>query len=222
MQKNNQLGIEWERYLELKKERPEVFVDTGEIHIVKDESIVSEFQNKTNRKIGVLYESAYSIVVVDLVYEEEGKYFAYERILPAVENPAVVMVPMYKGQLLLLKQYRHALRDYEYSFPRGFGEKGLSGEENCKKELMEEMCATVASTKFLGEISPDSGLQGKLVQIYACEIESYDVNAKSEGICEIIELHQEDVSKWIAEGEIKDGFTLAAMSLFHSIEKMPK
>lgn len=222
MQTNSCLSAEWVRYLELVKERPEAFANTGKINIVTDENIVADFQNKTNRKIGVLYESAYSIVVVDLVYEEEGKYFAYERILPAVENPAVVMIPMYKGQLLLLKQYRHALRDYEYSFPRGFGEMGLSGEENCKKELMEEIGATVTSTKYLGQMSPDSGLQGKLVQIYACELETYDASVKSEGICEIIELPQDDISKWIAEGKIKDGFTLAAMSLFHSIEKMSK
>lgn len=219
MQTNSRLGTEWARYLEVMKERPEVFANTGEIHIVTDEIVVSDFQEKTNQKIGVVYESAYSIMVVDLVYEEEGKYFAYERVLPAVENPAVVCVPIYRGSMLLLKQYRHAMRDYEYSFPRGFGEKGLSGEENCKKELLEEIGAIVKETKYLGKISPDSGLQGKMVQVYVCELETYDENIKSEGICEILEIPPEEIFKWITEGKIADGFTLAAMSMFQANQK---
>lgn len=214
METNKKLGVEWTRYLELTKSRPALFTDSGSIHIVLDESIVAEYQKKNNRKIGVVYESVYSILIVDLVYEEEGKFFAYERLVPAVESGAVVMIPIYGDAMILLKQYRHPLRDYQYAFPRGFGEKGLTPEENCRKELMEEIGAEVIKAEYLGQVTPDSGVQGTVVSVYACEVESYNYSARSEGICEMIEMTKSQINHMVKRGEITDGFTLAALSLY--------
>lgn len=208
------LGTEWTRYIELIEERPALFTNNGPIHIVLDEAIVATYEKEYNRKIGVLYESPYNILVVDLVYEEEGNYFTYERLVPAVETGAVVMVPIYHDKFIILKQYRHALRDYQYSFPRGFGEKGLSVEQNLRKELMEEIGATVNDTQFLGHVTPDSGVLGTTVPVYACHIDTYNAQLKSEGICEILELDLPQVEKLVAEGKITDGFTLAALGMY--------
>lgn len=216
MAENRELQAEWLRYVELMEERPELFVNNGEIHIVKDERVIADYQEKNNRKIGVVYESAYNIMVVDLVYEEEGKYFAYERLLPAVKGGAVVVLPIYNGKMILLKQYRHALRDYQYAVPRGFGEMGLSAEENCKKEVKEEIGAEVKTLECLGEIAPDSGLLSNKVSIYACELVDYDNKVKSEGICEILEVEISVFESMIKAGRVTDGFTLAAWSLYKS------
>lgn len=72
-----------EDYRALMKTRPELFKD-GLIHIVTDEKIIREFEEETGRTIGIIYVSPYNMMVVDLVYIEEGKYFAYERLIPAV------------------------------------------------------------------------------------------------------------------------------------------
>lgn len=211
---NTKLGAEWDRYLELKKHRPSLFMDNGPIHIVLDEAIVAEFQEKNNRTIGVVYESPYNIMVVDLVYEKEGCYFAYERLVSAVERGAVVMIPKYRGSFILLKQYRHALRDYQYAFPRGFGEKGLTVEQNLRKEMQEEIKGEVTAVEYLGEVTPDSGVQGSMVSVYACELSAYDNSARTEGICDIIEKDLPQIKSLVAEGKITDGFTLAALSLY--------
>lgn len=213
---NAKLGVEWTRYLELKNERPDIFANNGSIHIVLDETIVAEYQEKNNRKIGVVYESPYNILIVDLVYEEEGEYFAYERLVPAVETGAVVMIPIYKGSFIVLKQYRHALRDYQYAFPRGFGEKGLTPQENCKKELKEEIGGQVIKAEYLGEVTPDSGVQGNIVSVYACELSSYAYDIRSEGICDIMEINQSQIKDMVAKGNITDGFTLAALSIYEA------
>ena len=212
---NPRLGTEWLRYKELQTERPALFADNGPIHIVWDETIVEKYEKEHNRKIGVLYESPYNMLVVDLVYETEGRYFAYERLIPAVATGAVVIMPLLGDKVILLRQYRHALRDYQYSFPRGFGEKGLTVEQNLRKELMEEIGATVTETNFLGTITPDSGVQANCVSIYACHIDAYDANLRSEGICDILEVEQDEVRKLATEGRITDGFTLAALGLYH-------
>lgn len=102
------LGSEWRDYQELMESRPEAFADTGSIHIITDPAEVKRFQEQNkDRKIGVVYNSPYHLMVVDLVHGQEGKPYAYERVLPKIPKGAVVIVPRYQGGFLLLKQYRH-------------------------------------------------------------------------------------------------------------------
>lgn len=211
---NKGLGTEWADYLQLQKDRPELFADNGSLHIMLDASVVADYVKRTGRKIGVLYKSAYTMMLVDLVYEEEGSYYAYERLVPAVAKGAVVMITKYEGKMILLKQYRHAIRDYQYAFPRGFAEEGISAEDNCEKELQEEIGAMVKKVSFLGMIAPDSGMQQVQVSAFLCEIEKYDACMHTEGIHKIITVSRDELDKMIASGEITDGFTLAALSLY--------
>lgn len=61
------------------------------------------------------------MMVVDLVFEKPGVYFAYERLLPIMPKGAVVVMAFHKGKVILLHQFRHAIRSYEYALVRGFG-----------------------------------------------------------------------------------------------------
>ena len=78
---------------------------------------------------------------------------------------------------------------------------------------MEEIGATVRSSKYLGQVSPDSGVQGNMVSVYMCEISEYDSSLHSEGICEILDFTQEQVQDLLKQVKITDGFTLAALTL---------
>lgn len=207
------LGAEWNQYLSLIQDRPEAFADTGSIHIVTDPAVVATFQEKTGRTIGVVYNSPYHLMVVDLVYEQEGKYFAYERILPTVKKGAVVVIPQYHDGFLLLKQYRHALRDYQYAFPRGFGEEGVSAADNVRKELEEELSARISEAVFLGTCVADSGVCGDKVNVFSCVVEDFSVNEGYEGIFDVIQVSHEELKQWMRSGKLNDGFTLSAYSL---------
>lgn len=207
------LGTEWDQYLSLMQNRPEAFADTGSIHIVTDPTVVAEFQKNTGRTIGVVYSSPYHLMVVDLVYGQEGKYFAYERILPTVKKGSVVIIPRYRDDFLLLKQYRHALRDYQYAFPRGFGEAGVSAEDNVRKEIEEELSAQVSDVVFLGVCVADSGLCGDKISVFSCTVESFSVNEGYEGISDVIRLSRKELKQWMRSGKLNDGFTLSANSL---------
>ena len=208
------MRIEWKKYIQLMNERPYSFVDDGNIHIVKDEKIIKKYEREHNKVIGVVYESEYNIMVVDLVYEIEGEYYAYERILPAVEQGAVVILPFYNGKLVMLHQYRHALRQYQYAIPRGFAEKNVSSIDNVKKEICEELGADVISYEYCGKIAPDSGMTSRSVDVYSCEISNYETKSQHEGISRTIELSEDEMAQWILEGKITDGFTLAAYCLW--------
>lgn len=204
----------WLEYEQLMKERPEDFMQYEQMQIEKNPEIIREYVEKTGRVIGVMYRSPYSILVTDLICSTEGGYYVYERILPAVKKGAVVSVPVYKGRFVLLRQFRHALRDYQYSFPRGFGELGLSSEENAAKELKEEVGANVLDTQYLGTVVADSGLCGNQVQVFECQIDRIELKYGYEGIEQMIQLDEDEMKQWIKAGKITDGFTLAAYSLY--------
>ena len=208
--KSNQ---EWLRYKQLMQERPHHFRYCNDLEIIADEILIAEYEANTGRTIGVVYESTYRILVVDLVYDGKS-YFPYERVIPAVDTGAVVIVPIYQGRFVLLNQFRHALRDYQCAFPRGFAEEGLSAEENCKKELREELGCETNRVEFLGTLVSDSGLSGDKVNVYLCEIESYEEKQGYEGIDTVIELSEDEFSKYIEEGKIDDGFSLAAYAMY--------
>ena len=62
----------WEKYIKLMKERPELFCSSKMIEIVTDEKVVRDYEQETGKKIGVLYDSPYNILVVDLICSEKG------------------------------------------------------------------------------------------------------------------------------------------------------
>lgn len=208
-------NIEWIKYKKMMEERPQHFVVSNELQIIVDEKKVTDFENKTGITIGINYESAYRIMVVDLVFDGKN-YFAYERILPAVDTGAVVIVPIYKGKFIILKQFRHALRDYQYAFPRGFASEGLSAEENCKKELREELGCETKEISFLGTMVADSGLSGDKVNVYLCNIDSYKECQGYEGIRQVVELSLSEYKEYVAKGKINDGYSLAAYAMYVS------
>lgn len=207
-------GIEWSAYEELQRERPELFAKSSQIPIVTDRDCVDKFVRETGEKVGVLYQSAYHCLVVDLIQNADGTLYTYERMMPKVKTGAVVAVAVQDGKFVLLRQYRHAIRESQYCFPRGFGEEGISPEENVKKELGEEISASVTECAYLGEVVADSGILGNKVSVFVCQVQHVEERASYEGIEKLVFLTQEELQKWIADGKITDGFTLAAYSLY--------
>lgn len=88
-----------------------------------------------------------------------------------IEHPgAVVLVPLQDGingpELLMLRQYRHALDETILELPagtRGWGEEWLICAQ---RELREETGYRAESFTLLGEIWPTPGLSNELMRIY--------------------------------------------------------
>ena len=210
---------EFSRYLELMKERPEEFDNNNaEYEIITDPEKVSRYESETGKRIGVVYESPWHLMVVDLVTTGGQKYFAYERLLPAVRKGAVAALTMCGEKYILLNQYRHALRGLQYSFPRGFAEEGLTPEENLRKELSEELGAEPDEVKFLGNVVANSGVSGDKISVYLCRINSFKEKKHYEGIKKVEVFSHEELEEMMREGKIDDGFTLSALQLMRAHE----
>ncbi len=210
---------QWTAYLKLMEERPAAFQDSEQIRIITDPETVMEFIERTGRTIGVLYQSPFSILVVDLVRDAGGEVFAYERLLPAVPGGAVVTVPRCGDSFILVKQYRHAIRKTQLSFPRGFGEKNINAIDNAAKELKEEIGARVTASRRLGAVTADSGILGNEVDVIEAIIEPGEFKSGYEGITEVLLYTEDEMDRLIAERQITDGYTLAAWTLYKSSKK---
>lgn len=204
----------WNEYVKLIEERPELFRFSKMIDIVTNEAVVRRYEEETGKKIGVLYHSEYSMLVVDLIRCENGTYYTYERLVPTVNGGAVVIMVLCKGKVVLLRQYRHSLREYQYGFPRGFGEESISAEENVVKEVNEELNAHILSIRHMGDLTPDSGMMSNKVSFYLCEVDSFEEKKGYEGIDSIIELDMKEFEQWIRDGKITDGYSVAAYGLY--------
>ena len=209
---------EWTEYLELVRERPELFRQDERLSIIFDEEEVKAFVADTGKPIGVAYRSPYNLMVVDLVRAPGGKPFAYERLIPASTGSAVITIPRYEGKFALLRQFRHSLRGEQYAFPRGFGEDGLSAEENAAKELEEELGAFVLSCVRLGNVVSDSGVSGNGAAVILCRIECPECKKGYEGIQGVALLDEASLQELIASGQVNDGYTLAAWTLLQAYE----
>lgn len=167
-----------------------------------------------HQKFGMVYQSRYNTFLVDPIARPDGTYYAFERILPTAGN-GVVIAARRGEKFILLKQYRHALRAEQYSFPRGYAEPGATPAENIRRELAEELHATVTQKpQSLGFLEPDSGLTSRRIEVFLVELDDYQANIGHEGILEVREANPEELEDMIEDGTISDGYTIGAMALW--------
>lgn len=98
---------------------------------------------------------AYRVDHVRLPNGAELSEFAY------LDHPgAVITVPVTPdGKVLLIRQYRHIVRETLWEVPAGRLETGETLDENAAKELRQEIGGTAASLEYVGHFfsSPGSG-----------------------------------------------------------------
>lgn len=159
---------------------------------------------------GVVYEDPYVIVVRDAVRHPDGHLGTYVRMLPASGAAGSVVLPLLDGQIVLLRHFRHATRDWHLEVPRGFGEAGMSGIDQARLELREEIGVEVDADALinLGKFHTNTGLATDCVELFMVEIDELGTPQTKEGISDI-EIHSpHQVAEFIRTGAISDSFTI--------------
>lgn len=210
---------ELKKYVSFYKQNPELVAAAPEYPIadVRDKRELNRIVRNGElyrRKYGVVYKSPFHTMIVDPIEDGNGDYYAYERLVPSVKNHGVVLFTVCKGKIVLIRQFRHAIRKEQLCCPRGFGENGMDMSENAEKELYEELHAKVAEVPVkLGEITADSGVLTTKAIVYLMKIDAYSYQ-KEEGIRDIIEVSPDEFRTMLSKGDIDDGYSLAAYSLY--------
>lgn len=209
---------ELKQYTDFYKRNPNLVAHSTEYPIAdvtdrKTLKAIVRNQELYRRKYGIVYNSLFNTMVVDPI-ADNNEFFSYERVVPSPMKNGVILFTVCNGKIVLVRQFRHAIRKEQICCPRGFGETEISTIDNAKKELLEELNAvTIEEPVELGTITPDSGLSSGSATVYLMKIEKYS-SLNEEGIRKIIEVAPSEIQRMVENGEIDDGFTLAALTLY--------
>ena len=205
-----------QEYLELLQRRPLDETPDSMLEVIRDPEVLLSYSREHQVRLGIVYQSSRHLYVVDLVRNKAGDLFPYERLLKTVSGSSVVIVPFREDRLVLLKQFRHALGAFQYCFPRGFAEEGISPAENAKKELWEELNCKAGEPELLGQVVADSGICGEKVWVFRCAVGEPHTDGIYENISSCIEVSLPEVKQMVRQGLINDGFTLSALTLLEN------
>ena len=136
-----------------------------------------------------------------------------------VQTPGSTMVvPLLSdGRFLLTKQYRYLNRATSIEFPNGGIIKGFSPHENARKELREETGFDAKVLLPLGKFNPFNGVTNELCHLFlAKELFESPLPPDETEEFELLRLTADEINSIIASGELWDGMSLAAWSIFQT------
>jgi ADP-ribose pyrophosphatase len=166
-------------------------------------------------EIGVVFNDLFIIILRDLVEFPGGERRGYIRLINKADlagGQGVVVVPKMGDKILLENHFRHPTRMWHLEFPRGFGEPGTSAEQQAVNEIEEEIGGKILSLHKLGVIYNNTGIEANAVMAFLAELSETGELSSWEAIKDLKVLTVENFEKLIREGQIDDGFTLAAFA----------
>ena len=190
-------------------------VEAAAIEAVMAERFEAKGLPRDWARAGIMYEDPYMLLLRDAVIFPDGKPGLYHRIIGRHDEPTgVAILGRYRGDVVLVRHFRHPSRRWHLEIPRGAVGAGETPEEMAHVEISEEIGGTIRSLTPLGLLHGASALvQHAVVLVYA-ELEAVGTPAFGEGIAEIVPVSPARLERMIRDGRITDSFTVAAA--FHA------
>ena len=217
------------QYLEYARTHESQFVNPpdGLITILLDPAEIAEAESASEQRmiaqgatpeqahvwsrVGIILEDPYVFMLRDAVRFGDGSLGTYDRFVdPDNGVPGVIILGVHQGKVVLVRHFRHAMRQWRIELPRGFGDSGLTNEENALREMREETGAEVERLVSLGMTEPDGGMRAGGDALFFAELKALGQPSVAEGISAIMLMSVAELDQSIADGSIVDGFTLAA------------
>jgi ADP-ribose pyrophosphatase len=133
-----------------------------------------------------------------------------------VQHPgAAAMVPMINStEVILIKQYRHAIRDFIWEIPAGTLDPEESPLNCAQRELIEETGYAAADWHQLGTITPLPGCSDERIHIFlALSLEIAEQDLDDDEMLKVHQIKLEDALQMIVTGEIADAKTISGLYL---------
>jgi len=134
--------------------------------------------------------------------------------LDVIHHPgASAMVPLSgNGTVILIKQYRHALRDFIWEIPAGTLDPNETPIECAKRELIEETGFSANTWQKLGEITPVPGYSNERIHMFlASDLVPARQDLDKDEVLDVHEVPLDEAVQMIHEGAIQDSKTISGL-----------
>ena len=131
-----------------------------------------------------------------------------------IEHPgAAAIVPFLSdNRVVMLKQYRHALKKIIWEIPAGTLDPEEEALSCAKRELVEETGYSADQWHRLGEITPVPGYSNERIQIFlAGELQPAKQNLDADEVIKVQEIEFQLALEMIGSGEIQDAKSITGL-----------
>jgi len=117
------------------------------------------------------------------------------------------------GQIVMVRQYRHGLRDVTLEIPGGIVDPGEEPREAAARELLEETGYAATSVEPLGSVNPNPALFGNRVYSFVAhdvrQVSEIRNSATEETVVELVP--RVELTVRLASGEIDHALVVTAL-----------
>jgi ADP-ribose pyrophosphatase len=133
-----------------------------------------------------------------------------------IQHPgAAAMVPMLDdNEVVLIKQYRHAIRKFIWEVPAGTLDPNEPPLSCARRELIEEIGYSADDWHQLGTITPLPGCSDERIHIFlALDLKPDEQHLDDDEMIRVHKMNLNEALKMIPAGEICDGKTISGLFL---------
>lgn len=169
-----------------------------------------EWSTQASRKI---YEGLILNLRLDEVRLPTGRIALREIV---EHRPAVAMLPVRRdGVVLLIRQYRDAIRKEILEIPAGILNAGESPLEAARRELQEEIGYDAGILEEWGSFFTSPGFSNEKVTLFfAADLVESRLEPDEDEFIRVVPVKREDIPDLLASGRVEDAKTVAALAWY--------